>query len=341
MTRTAHWRDELSRARRFSRRLDRTADPLAPVPPPQLPPGRIVELTGRGEVFVRERLGAVAAPTILLLHGWTASADLNWFRAYDEVARLGRMLAIDHRGHGRGMRSEERFTLEDAADDAAALLRALDAGPAIVVGYSMGGPIATLLWRRHPDLVRGLVLEATALEWRARRRDRLGWRFAGLVELLFRLGHPRGLIDRMLRDAIETAPDLAPIEGWLKAELRRGDPTALADAGRALGRYDARPFAADIDVPTAVVVTTRDRLVKPRKQRALAAAVPGATTLELRADHDAPLLSPTEFSSTTAAAIADVIARTQPIRGGDRASGQPVAADRFTVSSTRTAGWGV
>ena len=334
MTTTAAWRDELSRARRFARRLDRAVDPLAPVPPPQLPPGRVIELPGRGEVFVRERLGAAGQPTILLLHGWTASADLNWFRAYDAVAPLGRLLALDHRGHGRGLRSELPFTLEDAADDAAALLRTLDAGPAILVGYSMGGPIACLLWERHPDLVRGLVLEATALEWRARRRERIALRFAGALEFFLRMGRPRGMLDRALRHVVETSPDLAPLQGWLKAELKRGDPTALADAGRALGGYDARPFAGRIDVPAAVVVTTRDRLVKPRKQRALAAAIPGATTWELPADHDACLLAPREFAAATSAAIADVVARSA-------AEAQPAAADRFTDSSTRTAGWGV
>lgn len=323
MTTTAAWRDDLSRARRFARPLGRPADPLAPVPPSQLPPGRVVELPGRGEVFVRERLGRAGQPTILLLHGWTASADLNWFRAYDAVAPLGRLLAVDHRGHGRGMRSEHPFTLEDAADDAAALLRTLDTGPAILVGYSMGGPIACLLWERHPDLVRGLVLEATALEWRAKRRERMALRFTGWLELLLRMGRPRGLLDRTLRHVVESSPDLAPLQGWLKAELKRGDPTALADAGRALGHYDARPFAGRIDVPTAVVITTKDKLVKPRKQRALAAAIPGATTWPLPADHDACLLAPREFAETTASAIADVIARSQP------QVAQPVA-DRFS-----------
>lgn len=331
MTTAAAWRDDLSRARRFARPLGRPTDPLAPVPPPQLPPGRVVELPGRGEVFVRERLGAAGQPTILLLHGWTASADLNWFRAYDAVAPLGRLLAIDHRGHGRGLRSERPFTLEDAADDAAALLRTLDAGPAVLVGYSMGGPIACLLWERHPDLVRGLVLEATALEWRATRRERFTLKFLGGLELLLRMS-PRRMLDRPLRYAIETRPELAPLEGWLKAELRRGDPKALADAGRALGNYDARPFAGRIDVPTAVVITTKDKLVKPRKQRALAAAIRGTTTWEVPADHDACLLAPHEFAGATAAAITDVIARS---------SDQPAARVPFTESSTRTAGWGV
>jgi pimeloyl-ACP methyl ester carboxylesterase len=283
-------------------------------------------------VFVRERLGAPGQPTILLLHGWTASADLNWFRAYDAVSPMGHLLAIDHRGHGRGLRSEAPFTLEDAADDAAALLRTIDAGPAILVGYSMGGPIAMLLWQRHPDLVRGLVLEATALEWRATRRERFALRFAGSLEFFLRLGRPRGLLDRALRKAVEASPDLAPLEGWLRAELKRGDPTALADAGRALGGYDARPFAGRVDVPAAVVVTTKDRLVRPRKQRALARAIPGATTWEIAGDHDACLLKPNEFSATTAAAIDDVVARSRPAQA---------EADRFVDSSTRTAGWGV
>lgn len=324
--RTNDLRAELARARAFARRLD-PADPLAPVPPPGLPPGRIVELPGRGEVFVRERLGKPGQPTILLLHGWTASADLNWFRVYDALAGDGRVLALDHRGHGRGMRSEERFSLADAADDAAALLRTLEAGPAIVVGYSMGGPISMLLWERHPELVAGLVLEATALEWRATARERLVFKFMAGLEFVLRSGRPRGLIDRSLRDAIDQSADLAPLLGWLKAELRRGDPAAIADAGRALGNHDARAFAGRIDVPTAVVVTTRDRLVRPKKQRQLARAIPGARTFEIAADHDACLVRPDDFRATTVAAVRDVAQRRRGLT--DSSNG------------TRVAGWGV
>jgi 3-oxoadipate enol-lactonase len=296
---------EARRLRRLARRLE-AGDPEPPIPPP-LPPGRVVDVPGRGEMFVREEPGAPDGPTILLLHGWTASADLNWFPMYRSAAAFGHLVAVDHRGHGRGLRSEERFSLEAAADDAAALLRHLGLGPAVVVGYSMGGPISMLLWHRHRALVRGLVLEATALEWRASLYERLLWRFMGLVELSLRFGTPKGLIDRLLRDAIDECPDLRPLRGWLKGELRRGDPADLAEAGRALGNYDARPFARSIDVPTAVVVTTRDRLVRPKKQRALAAAVPHAYSIDVRADHDAPLLAADEFRAATVAAIRHVL----------------------------------
>ena len=291
---------EARRLRRLARRLE-PRDPEPPVPPP-LPPGRVVDVPGRGEMFVRQE-AAEGGPTILLMHGWTASADLNWFPMYKSVAALGHLVAVDHRGHGRGLRSEEPFSLEAAADDAAALLRHLGLGPAVVVGYSMGGPISMLLWRRHPGLVRGLVLQATALEWRASLYERLLWRFMGLVELSLRFGTPEGLIERLLRDAIDECPDLRPLRGWLKGELRRGDPADLAGAGRALGLYDARPFAGSVDVPTVVVVTTKDRLVRPKKQRALAAAVPGAHTIEVRADHDAPLMCTDELRSATESAI--------------------------------------
>lgn len=287
--------------RAFGRRLPQL-HPEPPIPPP-LPPGRIVAVPGRGEVFVREAPGPRGAPTVLLLHGWTASADLNWWRVYPHVPEVGSLLAPDHRGHGRGLRSDEPFTLEAAADDAAALLEHLGTGPAIVCGYSMGGPISMLLWRRHPHLVKGLVFEATALEWRASARERVIWKTMGLVEFVLRLGPSKGLVERFLRQSIETSPDLAPHRGWLKGELRRGDPADLAQAGRALGEYDARSFASSVDVPTAVVVTTKDRLVRPRKQRALAKAIKGSVVYELAGDHDASLVLGTEFAAVTLEAL--------------------------------------
>ena len=313
-------REEAARLRRMARPLEE-ARPDAPLPPP-LPPGRVELLPGRGELFLREAEGPDGVPHVLLLHGWTATADLNWWRAFPAVSAMAPFVAVDHRGHGRGMRSEEPFTLEAAADDAAALLEQLGIGPVLVCGYSMGGPISMLLWQRHPHLVAGIVLEATALEWRASLRERLIWKTMGLVEYVMRIGPSKGLVERVLRDAVEQAPDLAPYRPWLKAELRRGDPGDLAEAGRALGRYDARGFAGEVDVPAAVVVTTRDRLVRPRKQRALAKAIPGAKVFELDGDHDVCLVSPEEFASVTVAALTDVLGRVtkRPVQGAAEAA---------------------
>lgn len=301
-------RESFRRLRRMARRLE--AMEKEPPIPPYLPPGRVVQVPARGEVFVREQEGPADGPTIVLLHGLTASADLNWWAAYQPLRDVGRVIAVDHRGHGRGIRSEQPFTLEDAADDVAGVLQVLGVQTAIAVGYSMGGPISMLLWRRHPQLVDGLVFEATALEWRAARRERWMWKGIGFVEYFFRSRFSSSMVDRWLREAVFVQPALAEHRAWFKGELRRGDAADIAHAGRALGEYDARPFAGDVDVPTAVLVTTKDRLVRPAKQRALAKAT-RAETLELVADHDAPFINGKEFGDATRDAVRWVADRTK------------------------------
>src|SRR5450631_3521350 len=130
--------------------------------PPSLPPGRLVALPGRGTTYVHEMSGPPGAPALVLLHGWTATAALNWFGCFEPLGRQFRVVALDHRGHGRGIRSRSPFLLEDCADDVAALAEVLGLETIIPVGYSMGGSIAQLMWRRHRPLVGGLVLCSTA-----------------------------------------------------------------------------------------------------------------------------------------------------------------------------------
>ncbi len=114
------------------------------------------------------------------------NADLQFFTAYEALATRFSFVTIDHRGHGRGLRSDHRFELEDAADDAAVLVESLGVAPVIAVGYSMGGPVSMLLARRHPHLVRGLVVQATALEWCSSRWERWRWRTVHLIGPLLR-----------------------------------------------------------------------------------------------------------------------------------------------------------
>ena len=284
-----------------------------PLPPP-LPPGRMVDVPNRGEMFVRELTPArdTGSPTILLLHGWTLCADLNWFALYAALGRHGRVLAMDVRGHGRGLRSEQRFTLEAAADDAAALLEHLDAAPAIVVGYSMGGSIGLLMWRRHPESVAGLVLQSTALQWRNALHERALWNSMAALEYVLRFGVPHGLTERYLRSAAEQNADLRPVLPWLKAEALRGGPSDLAAAGRGLSAFDARPYAPRVDVPTAVIVSKRDRLIRADRQRELADAIPGAKSIEIDVAHNGWLVEPDRVCDAIETALGLVSERLVP-----------------------------
>jgi 3-oxoadipate enol-lactonase len=241
-------------------------------------------------------------PAVLLLHGWMVSADINWWRMYQPLERDFRVIAIDHRGHGRGMRTYAPFRLTDCADDAAALLRHLEVGPAVAVGYSMGGPIAQLMARNHADVVRGIVLCATCMEWRDLSM-RLFWRTMAALRLVLAL-----FPDRLWRWALRQSgfPD-SPETTWLVGELTRGSARDVAEAGRELGRYDARPWIGRLRQPAAVVVTTRDRQVLPRKQIAMAQAL-DAPRFEVPGDHLAVGDLYEEFQPQLLAAIGSVLA---------------------------------
>jgi pimeloyl-ACP methyl ester carboxylesterase len=276
---------------------------------PPLLPGRIVHLPGRGEIFVRHHIHQDPdAPTVLLLHGWTASSDLQFFTAYEDLARDFSVVGVDHRGHGRGLRPNRPFSLEDCADDAADVVRALGIGSVTTVGYSMGGPISLLVWQRHPELVDAMVLQATALEWSGTRGERNRWRVGRVVGPVIRqISTPR-IMRFGLRRAIPRGHELSRFVPWIVGEIRRNDQWMVSEAGRAISHFDARPFAGYVDVPTAFVLTTRDRLVPPRKQQALADAVK-ATVVHLEGDHLAPMQMPREFSAATRRAVGLVTGR--------------------------------
>lgn len=267
-----------------------------PVPPVPLPPGRTVLVPGRGEFFVRDSGGD--GPPVLLVHGWMFPSDLNWLQSYRPLRDAGyRVLAMDLRGHGRGLRSGAPFRLVDCADDAAAVLAALGVGPALVVGYSMGGPVTQLLARHSPSQVAGFVLCATALDW-SNPRQKLAWRGMSLMRLVLGLA-PRGVWTAGMRLAGAASRE----SNWVASELSRGSARDLAEAGRELGRFDSSGWAGELVPPRAVVITTRDRLVPPEKQRDLAAAL-GVEPLLVDADHDACSVEPRLFVAALLEALA-------------------------------------
>lgn len=260
---------------------------------PPLPRGRIVELPGRGRTWVREVDGPPGAPTVLLLHGWTANADLNWYSSFAALGQHFHVIALDLRGHGRGVRSRRVFRMRDAADDAAALLDELGIDRAIAVGYSMGGAVAQLLWRRHPEKVSGIVLCATSSVFAESAEEKRWFTALGGVSLASRL--TPGLAQKAVAAWIlQRRQDSRSIE-WVTDELQRNDWTAVLGAGAALGRFDSREWLGEVDVPAAVVLTLRDRVVAPRRQRAMAAAIPRVVVHEVDGDHAVVAMAPERF----------------------------------------------
>jgi hypothetical protein len=153
------------------------------------------------------------------------------------------------------------------------------------------------------------VLEATALEWRATFFERFGWwMMMRVMEFLFRSRLTERMGRRMLTRITDASPAIKPYVPWIEAETQRGNPHMIAEAGRCLSGYDARSWAGGVTVPTGVLLTTRDHLVKPRKQLALARAV-GADVIELAGDHLSPYAHPEAFGRLTRQLVDRVAAR--------------------------------
>jgi 3-oxoadipate enol-lactonase len=260
----------------------------------ELPPGRRVRLPGRGTTYVRELAGPPGAPALVLLHGLGATAALNWFACFEPLSEHFRVIAIDQRGHGRGVRpSLTGFRLEDAADDVASLADTLELATFVCVGYSMGGPVSQLAWRRHPDRVAGLVLCATATSFRGFRRPDFAQAVLARAVMTGGLATaavamrmvPTAVRRQMVRSGVRRRGNERGMPPWAVDELAHNDPACLLEAARALAQFSSTRWIAEARVPACVVVTSRDNLVPPSRQRAMAAALPMATSIEVAGDH--------------------------------------------------------
>lgn len=248
-----------------------------------LPPGATIDVPGVGPTFVRRATGPPGAPTLVLLHGWTSTADINWFTAYAALAAEYSLVAPDLRGHGRGPRDGRIVGIGDLVHDVAALIDHLELGPVIVVGYSMGSAVAQLLARDRPDLVAGLVLCAGARRLACTPVERLR-----LVAL-----RVAAAVASILPDAVPTTIAIAvmramygndPFQRWILSVSRRHRWSDVLALGSALDRFDSRSWVASLRTPAAVVVTARDDYVAPDRQFDLATAL-GAPTFVADGDH--------------------------------------------------------
>jgi pimeloyl-ACP methyl ester carboxylesterase len=258
---------------------------------------RLVELPGRGATRVWECPGPRRAETLILIHGVAVTAELNWGKVLAPLARHFRVVAADLRGHGDGIRAGSRFRLEDCADDVAALAAVLGIRRFVAVGYSMGGMVAQLLARRHASLLSGLVLCSTAGNVRESPAERLTALALPTTAAALRWNPLMQLMSaELLGMTLLGHVDDPATAGWARAELSRTTLASAVSAIQAVCEFNSDGWISQLDVPAAVVVTTRDRIVPPGRQLRLARAIPGASVHEVRADHGVCINAPQLFA---------------------------------------------
>jgi pimeloyl-ACP methyl ester carboxylesterase len=285
--------------------------------PPLSVTEHLLDVPSHGRLRVRDIEGPPGAPPLLLLHGLGATARLNWGPSFRSLARHFRVLSLDHRGHGSGLRTS-RFRLEECADDAAAAMQALGVGRFVAVGYSMGGPIASLTWQRHREQVAGLVLCATARHFVPRRVARLARATLPAAAAALRLVPTparRHMIQRML-----VRVEHPELRDTVREDFLGHEPATVIQAADALTRFSSHDWIGRVDVPVAVVVTTADELVPTPRQYKLARSIPGAEVFEVEGDHDACVRT-RAFVPTLVRACLSVAGRAGLVEEAQRQSG--------------------
>src|SRR5918992_1129146 len=278
--------------------------------PRALPPvrTRLLDLPGRGRTVVEDAPGPPGAPTLVLLHGVALTAQLNWGGIVEPLRANYRVVMLDLRGHGNGVRTSD-FRLEDCADDIAAAAAKLGIDRLIAVGYSMGGLVAQLLWRRHPELVSGLVLCSTARNvsgspWERTTALTLPFLLAGAAWMPALHVLRADVVGAALLDSGITPAD----RQWALSQMRRTSLIDALAAVRSVAVFTSHTWIGSVDVPSAVVVTRHDRVVHAHRQHKLARALPDSTVIEIDGGHDVFLGAPARLAAAIEAACAAVCA---------------------------------
>jgi 3-oxoadipate enol-lactonase len=211
-------------------------------------------------------------PLVVLLHPLSESGEL-WRTLIDELSPTHRVVAPDARGHGASGWDRAPFSVPDLAEDVAALIEHLDAGPARVAALSMGGCTAIALAVRRPELVARLVLADTTADYGPDKHEAWAERAHKAVvvprdrQLVFQ-------VDRWFSPGfVAEASDEVERASRIFVET---DAHAHAAACRALGAYDDNDALGAIEVPTLVVVGADDYATPPAMAKALHAAITGS-----------------------------------------------------------------
>ncbi|WP_020669771.1 alpha/beta fold hydrolase [Amycolatopsis nigrescens] len=242
-----------------------------------------------------------AGQPIVLLHGLMGRAR-TWWPVARWLRSYGHVIGLDARGHGRGPAggpwSTERFV-----EDAAGLVRSLDAGPAVLLGHSMGGLHALGLAATSPELVRAVVVEDFSPDQRGRTVDT--WRsyfeswpvpFAALAQVKEFFGDAGDYF-------IECVEERA--DGYhLIAELEN-----LYEIAAEWGRREYWSFVDDVRCPLLSIEAEHTAMPAGQQREMAARAADGRHFLAEGAGHVVHRTAAQEYRGAVEAFLSDVLGR--------------------------------
>jgi class 3 adenylate cyclase/pimeloyl-ACP methyl ester carboxylesterase len=225
---------------------------------------------------------------VLFMTGWISQIEQLWElpalrRFLERLAVFSRLILFDRRGTGLSDSVGERYTLEQEALDALAVLDAAGSDRAALLTYGLGGPVGALLAAEHPQRVGALIMYSSIArttwapdyDWAMTVEDRAAW----TERTIATWGETDGPGLPVLAPSMADDPGL---NAWF-ARLQRlaaspSEARILLNGGSELDVRDALP---QIGVPALVMHRAGDNSWDPRHSRYLASHIPGARYVEL------------------------------------------------------------
>jgi pimeloyl-ACP methyl ester carboxylesterase len=250
-------------------------------------------------------------PDVLLIGGLGDTVE-SWQFQLDGLAGRYRMTAFDNRGAGRTAMPPGPVSVEQMADDAARVLRALDIPSAHVAGFSGGSIVSQELALRHPQLVRSVVLQST---WPV--MDTCLRRWVLFVRWLVEVApSERAFLEGFFLDIYTArAHNDGTVDQIIEEVLAFPHKQATEDVQRYIDAFvdhDTSDRLAGITAPTLVLAGGRDVTSRPDLCRAVAERIPEALFEVMEDEAHQPFQEvPDEWNARVDAFWRDVDARSR------------------------------
>ena len=251
--------------------------------------------TPRLHYSVREpRSGQAPRMTVVLSHA--LGLDLSmWDQLANDLAQDCRVICHDHRGHGLSDAPAGPYTMAGLADDAARLLRELDAGPVLWIGLSMGGMVGQELALRHPAAVAALVIANSTSGYpdaaRAMWQERIDTVNQGGIEAI-----ADAVMGRYFSNAFRAAQPAAVAR--YRRRLASTGATGYTACCAAVSAVDTTSRLPDITVPALVIAGALDTGTPLAMSAEMARQIPGARLQVIdHASHLSAIEQPAQFAA--------------------------------------------
>lgn len=235
-----------------------------------------------------------SGPVALFVHGFPFDSTM-WIQQLEALADLRRCVAVDLRGFGRSSAvTGDPLTMEQHADDLAAILDLISEEQADVIGLSMGGYVALAFAETFSDRLRSLALIDTRSgadsEEAKTGRD-------ALAERLIKEG--RAAIGEAMQDGLLAPGASIPAQARLRSMVEGCRYETIVGAlGGMRDRPDRSEVLTTIRVPTAVIVGEQDTVTPPAEAQLMTDAIADAEmTVVPEAGHLTPIEQPAETNA--------------------------------------------